>query len=121
VFYSSYNVWWGGHTYGPRYCLDILPLLVPLVAAGMPWSLAGRWRRGVAIAGLAWSIAVAGTEAFMYPNEQWNAKPVDVDQHHERLWEWGDPQFVRCWKTGWSPQNFNPFTAAAFRRERGAP
>ena len=29
VVYGSYSVWWGGHTYGPRYMLDLIPLLVP--------------------------------------------------------------------------------------------
>jgi hypothetical protein len=28
LFYGSYAIWWGGHTYGPRYMLDVLPLAV---------------------------------------------------------------------------------------------
>jgi len=119
AFYSSYSVWWGGHTYGPRYCLDLLPFLVPLAAAGLPWVLAGRWRRYVAAAALAWSIALAATGAFVYPNELWNSDPEEVDRRHERLWQWNDPQFVRCWKSRWSPQNFSLFDRAAFRRPSG--
>jgi hypothetical protein len=25
----------------------------------------------------------------------WNAKPLDVDQHSDRPWDWSDPQFLR--------------------------
>jgi len=109
VFYSCYSVWWAGHTYGPRYLLDILPLLVPLAAAGMTWVLARQWRRRVAAIALVWSIVIAGTGAFVYPNELWNQDPADVDLNHERLWQWRDPQFVRCWFAAPSPQNFTWF------------
>ena len=115
-FYACYSMWWGGHTYGPRYCLDLLPLLVPLAAAGLPWVLARRWRRHVAAAALAWSIVLAATGAFVYPHERWNTDPEDVDRQHDRLWQWNDSQFVRCWKSGWSPQNFSLFDRAAVRR-----
>lgn len=104
--YATYSVWWGGHTYGPRYMLDVLPLLVPPAAAGLP-----RLRRSpvVRIGGalaLAWSILVAATGAFCYPADQWNVVPNDIDRHHARLWSWSDMQIVRCWRTGFSAQNF---------------
>ncbi|MBA3231759.1 MAG: hypothetical protein H0T05_02965 [Acidobacteria bacterium] len=112
LLYASYSVWWAGHTYGPRYMLDVLPLIAPLAAAGLL-----RIRRPavttLAIAALAWSIVVAGTGAFCFPNDRWNTDPLDVDRHHERLWDWSDPQVVRCWQRGPSPQNFSLF-------ERGA-
>jgi hypothetical protein len=60
-------------------------------------------------AALAWSIAVAATGAFVYPHDRWNTDPVSVDRHHERLWDWSDPQIVRCWKAGPSPVNFTLF------------
>lgn len=116
--YASYSVWWGGHTYGPRYGLDILPLLLPLAAAGLPWIAARRPGQWLATTALAWSVAVAATGAFVYPNEQWNTDPAEIDTNHERLWDWHDPQIVRCWKAGWSPQNFSLFTTEAVRRSR---
>jgi hypothetical protein len=116
AFYASYAVWWGGHTYGPRYCLDILPLLVPLAVAGMPWVVARRWHRVAALAALAWSIALAGTGAFVYPNDMWNSRPSDVDQQHARFWDFRDPQFLRCWRAGLSPQNFDLFSPGGLRR-----
>ncbi len=108
-FYASYTVWWAGHSYGPRYCLDLVPLLIPLAAAGIPAMTRRAFTRRMALAALAWSIGVAAAGAFAYPAEQWNVDPNDVDRNHERLWDWRDPQFVRCWTHGLSPQNFDLF------------
>jgi hypothetical protein len=104
--YSCYSVWWGGHTYGPRYMIDVLPLLVPLAAAGTGLVSVCRAARAVAAAALAWSVALAATGAFCYPAERWNSDPSEIDRNHARLWDWRDPQFIRCWRTGLSPQNF---------------
>jgi hypothetical protein len=114
TLYSCYTVWWGGHAYGPRYALDALPPFIPIAAVGAAFlakSLAGR---AVGVVVLAWSIALAATGAFSYPADRWNNVPSEVDQHHERLWDWNDMQFVRCWKVGLSPQNFDLFQWDAF-------
>ncbi|MEP6593369.1 MAG: hypothetical protein ABJC51_06745, partial [Acidobacteriota bacterium] len=115
LVYGSYAVWWGGHTYGPRYMLDLLPLTVPLAAAAMarlPWPPLAT---AAAVVALAWSLLVAGTGAFCYPNDQWNSSPTDVDRNHVRLWDWSDNQIQRCWKAGHSPQNFALFVSSARR------
>jgi hypothetical protein len=105
LLYGSYSVWWGGHTYGPRYMLDVLPVLVPLAAAALSRPRIGRVQTGLCGVALAWSVGLSATGAFCYPAEQWNTSPVDVDREHSRLWSWTDPQFIRCWKSGPSPQN----------------
>jgi hypothetical protein len=114
LLYGSYSVWWGGHTYGPRYMLDLLPLLVPAAAVGL-----GRltWRPARALAGVAVlaSAVVAATGALSYPHDRWNTDPISVDRAHARVWDWSDTQITRCWRAGLSPQNFNLFTGAAFR------
>jgi hypothetical protein len=117
VLYASYTVWWAGHTYGPRYLLDVLPLLIPLAAAGLARTQL-RAISGIAALLLSWSVVVAGTGAFYYPNDRWNSDPVDIDRSHERLWDWNDMQVTRCWTRGPSPQNFSLFTRAAFRVEQ---
>lgn len=114
--YACYSMWWGGHTYGPRYLVDALIPLTPAAAAGISWVAARRWRQGVATAALAWSIVVAATGAFCYPNDRWNTAPADVDRHHDRLWDWRDPQIRRGWQRGLSPQNFSLFDRAAVRQ-----
>ena len=115
LFYSCYSVWWGGHTYGPRYCLDLLPLLVPAAAHGVARLTAmSPAPRVLAIAALCWSLTVAATGAFVYPHEMWNIDPLDVDRRHERLWDWHDTQIARCWTRGRAPQNFELFQTQAW-------
>ena len=117
--YSSYSAWWGGHTYGPRLVLDVLPFLVPAAALGASRIVRRPAGAAVGAAALAWSAALAATGAFVYPNEQWNTDPADVDTHHERLWDWGDPQFIRCWTIGPDSRNFDLFTRDAVRAGSG--
>lgn len=115
VLYATYAVWWGGHTYGPRYLVDVLPLAVPLAAVAMAPPRFGRLARTLSAAALVWSMIVAATGAFCYPNERWNSDPVDVDRNHERLWAVSDNQIRRCWTRGMSPQNFSLIDRATFR------
>ena len=118
VLYASYAVWWAGHTFGPRYMLDVLPLLAVLAAAGLnDRALSGFARAGIALA-LAWSVAVSAAGAFVFPNERWNLSPADVDRHHERLWDWSDLQIVRAWRGAPSPQNFSLFAGDRERSGR---
>lgn len=114
VLYALYTVWWGGHTYGPRYMLDVLPLLIPAAALGLAM-LQGPLRIALGSVALAWSVAVAAIGAFNYPEGRWNAMPLDVDRHHERLWDWSDMQILRAWHAGPNGQNFTLFTAEAVR------
>jgi hypothetical protein len=107
VVYGGYAVWWAGHTYGPRYMLDVLPLLAPLAASALARMRFGPVTLAASAIALTWSIAIAATGAFCYPHDAWNTSPVEVNREHSRLWNWSDPQFVRCWRTGLSPQNFD--------------
>jgi hypothetical protein len=113
AFYGSYSVWWGGHTYGPRYMLDVLPLTVPAAAVWLGAVEMNMPLRVIASAAFAWSVLVAATGAFCYPNERWNTDPNDVDRNHHRLWELSDMQIVRCWERGPSPANFGLFDRTA--------
>jgi hypothetical protein len=106
LFYGAYSVWWGGHTFGPRYALDLLPLLAPVAAAWIDSIHATPMKKSVAAVAFAWSATVAATGAFCYPHERWNTDPNDVDRNHERLWDWRDMQIVRCWSRGPNPTNF---------------
>ncbi len=112
--YSAYSVWWGGHTFGPRYLVDMLVLLAPSAAMALA-VFSRRFVRGLFAAALVWSIVVAGTGAFFA--DRWNTDPADVDTHHERLWEWTDLQIVRAWRAGPSDQNFNLFNWTSVRQQ----
>lgn len=106
LLYSCYTVWWGGHSYGPRYMLDFIVLLTPAAAVQLT-HMRARSARLVAALALIWSIVVAGTGAFFADN--WNTHPASVDRNHERLWDWRDPQISRAWQQGLSTQNFDLF------------
>ena len=116
ALYATYSVWWGGHTYGPRYMLDVLPLLVPAAAVGVARLSSNPLMRSAGALGLAWWVLVAATGAFCYPADQWNVVPNDIDRNHARLWSWTDTQIGRCWHTGLSPQNFTLFDRLSVRR-----
>jgi hypothetical protein len=113
--YASYTVWWGGHTYGPRYMLDPLVWLTPPAAVALDRVVRAPWARLLAGLALAWSVTVAATGAFFA--DDWNTWPSEVDQHHERLWDWQDSQILRAWETGPSPQNFNLFNWTSIRQD----
>lgn len=112
--YAAYSVWWGGHTFGPRYLLDVLVLLTPSAAIALETIVRSRPRRAACALALGWSLIVSGTGAFF--SDPWNTSPDDVDRHHERLWDWRDPQIVRAWHAGLSPQNFSLFDRATVRK-----
>jgi hypothetical protein len=112
--YAVYTVWWGGHSYGPRYLLDFLVCLTPPAAIALDRVIVSPWTRGLCGAALAWSMVAAGTGAFYSDN--WNTSPAEVDKHHERLWDWSDSQIPRAWKTGPSEQNFGLLDRAVWRQ-----
>lgn len=100
LFISSFRSWWAGFAYGPRYFCAILPLyilqLLPL------WNgLAGssRVRRNtvyiLAFTASLWGLFVNLRGITDPCVHQWNATPLNVDTHPERLWDWSDLQIFR--------------------------
>jgi len=115
LVYAVYTVWWGCHSYGPRYLLDLLVFLTPPAAVALDTVLRPRWAQAVCVSALLWSIVAAGTGAFFADN--WNTSPADVDKHHERLWDWRDSEIPRAWSLGLDrDQNFGLFRWAAVRQ-----
>lgn len=96
---SSFGHWWGGHSYGPRFFADLLPYLVYFlipVVARLHTPAPGRRVLAAAfycLVALSFSIHFRG--ANRVATAEWNSKPVDVDFHPERLWDWSDAQFLR--------------------------
>ncbi|GAC1468016.1 MAG: hypothetical protein NVSMB9_10260 [Isosphaeraceae bacterium] len=93
---SKYAVWWGGHSFGPRYWTDVMPLL----AVGLAYTLNQARQRQrplavVAAVAIVLAILIQAIGAFCYPST-WNASPANVDLHHERLWDWRDTELSRC-------------------------
>ena len=102
LLFSKYAVWWGGHCFGPRYWTDVMPLLALLLAFGMDWAAKrSRVLTGAFFATIALAISIQIIGAFCFPSS-WNLAPVDVDTHHQRLWDWHDTELTRCLHETWN-------------------
>jgi hypothetical protein len=104
IVVSGYWQWWAGHSYGPRFCLAIVPWFALLAILGVRAMLeearrdpADRLERGwrwTAAALLAASILVNAPGALCPAAEDWNRFPVDIDHAPERAFDWRHPQFL---------------------------
>jgi len=95
---AMFSIWWGGHSFGPRFWIDVTPLFAVVLNAAFEWSCE-RCRPMVSVLCVAgaFAIAVQTVGAFCYPSS-WNHMPENVDLRHERLWDWHDTELTRCLK-----------------------
>jgi len=100
IIVGSASMWWAGHSFGPRFTTDILPILVYFTAFNfrLPESLPRRLQHLVSslIVVLAVVSALIHAQgAIRYGTWQWNYMPDSIDDHPSRAWDWTDPQFAR--------------------------
>jgi hypothetical protein len=96
----------GGATYGPRLMIDIVPYLVvlsvPALSSVLDWRRCHRLLARLALTGclavLVWGGAVNATGGLLRSAFCWSANPVPVDLQPSRVWDWGDPAFLRPYK-----------------------
>ncbi len=116
--YSSFNCWWGGTTYGPRFFAGSLPLIFVLSGIALDGIAESRERKGSArpradavllllIFLVAWSVFVQIVGAFYYPNGNWNDSPPTftagtpfAQADTARLWDVRDNQIARTFLAG---------------------
>ncbi len=107
LLFSAFAVWWGGHSYGPRYFSEVMPLLafcaVP-AARQLARSSRGRILLG---AGVVWCVTVQVIGVY-FDDNGWNRFPQSIDQRTERLWDWRDPQILRAVRAGWHGGEYLP-------------
>jgi hypothetical protein len=107
LLYSSFWGWWGGHSYGPRFLIDVLPAValcaVPTVERLRPLPL-GRAALGALVA---WSVGVQAIGAYC-DVDYWNHVPVSVNSRDQRVWDWSDLQIVRALRGGWHGTDLGP-------------
>ncbi len=97
---SSFPHWWAGHSYGPRFMSDIVPLLLygifPVLALAPTLPAPRRTALVIAVLLLSLvSVFMHARGALVKSGWEWNALPVPLDQSHERIWDWSDPAFLR--------------------------
>jgi len=99
VIISRFPHWWGGHSYGSRLALDVLPfVLYAVVAVGQAAVGMGRWGRGglavlFVLASLAGIGINTGQGLFNRATAAWNAGP-NVDSYPASIFNWRFPQFL---------------------------
>lgn len=93
---SLQSVWWAGHSFGPRYWTDVIPVFAIVLAWALEWSSErSRPLFGALLLSVAFSIGVQAIGAFCYPSS-WSILPGNIDMQHERLWDWRDSELTRC-------------------------
>ncbi|MYL83512.1 hypothetical protein GTA51_10285 [Desulfovibrio aerotolerans] len=103
VLLTSFSMWWGGWSYGPRLFCSILGPLMVLTAMQLK-DLVERPRGRALMVALLTLVLVWG--AFVHTKgaligDGWNGSPNNIDQHPERLWDVTDLQIFRDIK--WLP------------------
>ena len=89
--------WWGGHSYGPRFLVDLVPVLAFLSVPAVEAVLATGLRRPAAAALCllaAWSIFVHAQGGLIRQSSCWNTVPDDIDQNRSRAWDLRQPQLL---------------------------
>jgi hypothetical protein len=101
IVVAAAPMWWGGHSYGPRFFTDVLPFacffLAPFLSAIPTWSPRSRRIAGLAFALLfAFSVFVHYRGSVEWSVYEWNAFPVNIDEDPSRVWDFRDLQFFPC-------------------------
>ncbi len=106
IVVSCFPQWWGGHSFGPRFTAGLVPWLVLLgiLAAKarltryektVKSSSAGRKLELAAGSVLLMCSLIINTlGATAHRTWLWNIRPVNIDEHPERVWDWKNPQFL---------------------------
>jgi hypothetical protein len=94
--YCFWPDWIGGHTYGYRFLIDIIPVLMLVLAVSWDVLVAphASLRTAFSVALLA-SIYIQGLGATTAPCG-YDDDPNNINYHHERLWDISNGEIARC-------------------------
>lgn len=98
--------WWAGHSYGPRYLVDVVPILAFLSVPPLERIVsgtAGRARTAFVAALAGWSLFVNAQGAIVRDTTCWNVVPTDIDDDRSRVWDLDDTQTL--WGVRWVLSN----------------
>lgn len=96
--YAKWHGWWGGHCFGYRYLIELIPMLIIFLA--LCWEkviTTSRYLKITFFICLVVSIYFHFLGAFLYP-AGFNYEPNNIDSHTERLWSVKDTELVRATK-----------------------
>jgi hypothetical protein len=87
--------WWAGHSYGPRFAVDVVPVLALLAVPAVDRIVTapiGRPLLALTAVAAGWSVLVHAQGAIVRQTTCWNARPTDIDEDRARVWDWADTQ-----------------------------
>ena len=117
LLYASFKGWPGGYTYGPRFLVDVLPVLVLAVVPAAEWLDRRRWGCVLLAALVLVGVAIQAIGAYC-DDDSWNRGPAPLRGHSERLWDWTDLQIVRAARGGWRGTELAPILWQAYADPR---
>jgi len=95
ILFSKWSVWWGGHSFGYRMLLEILPALALFLAlAWERWIAPRKWCRVLFLTTILISFYFQFLGAWIYPTG-WNSR-VNIDLNPARNWDWQDSELMAC-------------------------
>jgi len=104
--YVVWSDWTGGHTYGYRYLIDLVPTLTLLLALCWERVIVSRASlRALFLVAMVASIYVQGLGAVASPCG-FDDYPNNIDLHNDRLWDVANGEIVRCTRVeanAWGP------------------
>lgn len=109
LVYGSFECWYSGGSYGPRFLTGLLPILGLFIGI----YLNGLGRKNDSIIFIIsilviWSIFTQVVGAFYAPNGWWCCVPSGLETNSSRLWNWSDMEIFRTFNAG--PYPLNPMT-----------
>ena len=96
IFFSRFQLWWGGHCFGYRYFTEIVPMLVIFLSVYWEKVMSTRaYMRVLFLLFFAFSVYFHFLGAFYYPSG-FNWYPDDINNDTKRLWNFRDTELTRC-------------------------
>ena len=102
LVYALFKEWWAGYTYGPRYFSDMLPALILFLVYGLVPYAGQPAIKTVALVLALYGVGVQAIGVYA-ADDDWNRRPKPLEEAPRRVWDWGDLQIVRSWRSGFQP------------------
>jgi hypothetical protein len=94
ILISTFEDWWAGYSFGPRYFTDVIPLLVLFLIPVVQQPKSKRTLALFCVPAIA-SLAIHYRGANSPAVFDWIRTPVSIDKNPKRVWDWSDIAFFR--------------------------